>query len=318
MRHGGSLITALAIGLLAGCKGDMSLQPRSSGRPYEVVACGTDGAASLAMAGILRAIPAEGLPQQETAFDVSEAGGGMGQTVKYARAIVMADIDGGRYADTRIRYEKDVYAKPQMVVYVCTPSLERLRTDSMRIQRAVGGLLGRFELNAAINSLRTERNNAAEQAADSIVGHTVWIAKDLRAMKRGRDFVWLSDNSATAMRNICVYSYSGTELSPERAVAMRDSVMRANIPGDTPQMYMVTAASRAPQTVMRSERGQTVMETRGLWEMRGDAMGGPFVSHSVVDSLRRRVIVAEAFVFAPGEKKRNIMRQLEAALYTLK
>ena len=60
------------------------------------------------------------------------------------------------------------------------------------------------------------------------------------------------------------------------------------------------------------------MITRGLWEMEGDAMGGPFVSHSIVDSSRRRIIVAEGFVYAPGMKKRNLLRQLEASLYTLK
>ena len=46
--------------------------------------------------------------------------------------------------------------------------------------------------------------------------------------------------------------------------------------------------------------------------MKGDCMGGPFVSHTVGD------ITAEAFLFAPGKKKRNQLRQLEAALYTLK
>ena len=52
--------------------------------------------------------------------------------------------------------------------------------------------------------------------------------------------------------------------------------------------------------------------------MHGDAMGGSFVAHSAADSARGRIIVAEAFVYAPEMKKRNLMRQVEAALYTLK
>ena len=51
--------------------------------------------------------------------------------------------------------------------------------------------------------------------------------------------------------------------------------------------------------------------------MEGDAMGGPFVSHAVIDSVRGRTLVAETFVYAPGEKKRNIMKRMEAVLYTL-
>ena len=59
------------------------------------------------------------------------------------------------------------------------------------------------------------------------------------------------------------------------------------------------------------------METRGLWKMEHDAMGGPFVSHSRVDTLNNRVVVAEGFVYAPEKMKRGLIRRLEAALYTL-
>ena len=57
---------------------------------------------------------------------------------------------------------------------------------------------------------------------------------------------------------------------------------------------------------------------RGLWEMTGDAMGGPFVSQSRVDSVNNRVIVTEAFVYAPSKMKRSMIRRLEASLYTLR
>ena len=52
--------------------------------------------------------------------------------------------------------------------------------------------------------------------------------------------------------------------------------------------------------------------------MENDMMGGPFVSHSVVDETNNRVIVVEAFVYAAGQKKGKFIRKLEASLYTLK
>jgi hypothetical protein len=36
-----------------------------------------------------------------------------------------------------------------------------------------------------------------------------------------------------------------------------------------------------------------------------------------VDRPNGRVVVVEAFVYAPEKKKRDLMRQLEASLYTL-
>ena len=62
---------------------------------------------------------------------------------------------------------------------------------------------------------------------------------------------------------------------------------------------------------------KSILVVKGLWEMKNDAMGGPFITHSIVDSANNRVITAEAFIYGPGEKKRDRMRRLEAALYTL-
>ena len=56
---------------------------------------------------------------------------------------------------------------------------------------------------------------------------------------------------------------------------------------------------------------------RGLWRMEGDMMGGPFVSHAQLDEARQRVIVVEGFVYAPETDKRNFLRRIEAALFTL-
>ena len=119
------------------------------------------------------------------------------------------------------------------------------------------------------------------------------------------------------MQNICVYVYPGDSLDPVKALAARDSVMRRAIPGERQGMYMQTVHGSV-KYALSTEKGRTLMTSRGLWEMYGDAMGGPFVSHSVVDTARRRIVVAEAFVYAPEMKKRNLIRQAEAALYTLK
>ena len=57
---------------------------------------------------------------------------------------------------------------------------------------------------------------------------------------------------------------------------------------------------------------------RGLWRMQGDMMGGPFVCHTRLDEKNHRVVVAEGFVYAPETDKRNFMRRIEAALFTLR
>ena len=54
-------------------------------------------------------------------------------------------------------------------------------------------------------------------------------------------------------------------------------------------------------------RGEYRGVLRGLWRMEGDKMGGPFVSHALLDKKKGRVIVAESFVYAPESKKANLI-----------
>ena len=71
------------------------------------------------------------------------------------------------------------------------------------------------------------------------------------------------------------------------------------------------------RTVVVQEDEQAT-EIRGLWKIRnGEAMGGPYVSHTRLDQVNGRVVTAEAFLYAAGQKKRTALRQAEAILYTL-
>lgn len=79
--------------------------------------------------------------------------------------------------------------------------------------------------------------------------------------------------------------------------ALIDSILRTNMPGETDSMYMVIP----------------VLSERGLWEMKGDAMGGPYVMHRIHNNL---YIIA--FVYAPEMKKKILIKQLEAAISTIK
>ena len=92
--------------------------------------------------------------------------------------------------------------------------------------------------------------------------------------------------------------------------------MRANIPGEEPNMYMATDTNFL-QVRGINLKNQYAPEARGLWYMKDDAMGGPFVSLSRVDTLNNRVIVVEGFVYSPEKMKRGFIRRLEASLYTL-
>ena len=95
--------------------------------------------------------------------------------------------------------------------------------------------------------------------------------------------------------------------------------MKENIQGSEPDSYIQTVNSSVSIKEAKFN-GHRMIIARGSWYMENDDMfgGGPFVSHSIVDEKNGRVIVVEAFVYAPNKEKRRFIRKLEASLYTLK
>ncbi len=300
---------------LTGCgKRHTGLQPQSGGRPYEVLLVGDS------TEDVLTALQADAdaLPQSEPSFDVSSIPTRRyNSSVWLARAIVIVNIDRDLYSTTRLRYEKNLHAAPQMVVYVNTPSRQTLHRDMTTLGGQLRQLLTRFEMNSEMEQLTYTGNPKAEHLVSQITGTNIKVPADMASSKKGKNFVWLSNNAATGMQNLCVYTLPLRPLTQSWLIAMRDSVMMVNIPGERQGMYMQTVVPSVEAAATR-ENGKRRVIMRGLWEMKGDAMGGPFVAHVMVDSAHNRLVVAEAFVYAPESLKRNKIRQTEAALYTLK
>lgn len=274
---------------------------RSSGAPYDVLIVG-DADRSVTRF-LSRDVAA--LPQPEPEFSVTTAGDINENTqLKYWRNIVVVDINPKLHARTSIRYEQNVYAKPQIIISIGAPSAADMRKEANL--KAIAALLMRHETNAATALLGQRHNAKAEKKIREMFGCEMKIPADMTSSKVGKNFIWFSNNNAEGMQNICIYTSEN-----------RDSVMKTNIKGETDDMFMTTTPNTTITT--RAQRHeQTLTIRRGLWEMHGDAMGGPYVSHAITDKASGRTVVAEAFIYAPETKKRNLLRQTEAALYTLR
>ena len=152
------------------------------------------------------------------------------------------------------------------------------------------------------------------------MGDVLTIPVDIKKMKVCEDFIWASNDALSGLQNIVIYSYPYVTEKVFRKgvyIALRDSFMKKNIPGGKPNQYMATDKNHV-EVKNITVRGEYAQEARGLWHMENDAMGGPFVAHSVVDTVNNRIIVVEGFVYAPEKMKRTMIRRLEAALYTLR
>ncbi len=298
------------------------LTPQSSGNPYEVMVVADDsvyqGYAGKAIQAILDK-SLLGLPQAEEQFHKSHIEHKhFDKITNIFRNIFKINI-GKEYTMAKMHVERDVYSAPQMIITLNAPDQLTASVYITEHTKQIESLINSEEINRAANDLVDEHNSKFTEEVKKMFGCTMYIPYSLKEMKKGENFIWASDNGLSTIQNIVIYSlpYVSEKMFMRGPyIALRDTVMKKNIPGGREGQWMQTNKEFV-WTNNISVKGVYAMEARGLWEMRDDAMGGPFVSHSRIDSVNGRIIVVEGFVYAPDKKKRSMLRRMEAALYTL-
>lgn len=225
-----------------------------------------------------------------------------------------------QYTQGKLNYSSDVYATPQMVMTIQAPNEEELQKVVEENKEVILDFFTRAEMNRQIRLLEEKHDQNISSLVASMFSSQVWVPGELRNVKTGEDFLWASNDAPTSNMNFVIYSFPYTDadtFTEEYFITKRDSVMKINIPGAKEGMYMKTDRF-AVTTKPISVHGKYAFEARGLWRMEKDMMGGPFVSHMRLDELNNRVIVAEIFIYSPDKLKRNLVRFMEASLYTLK
>lgn len=318
-------ILFLALAFVAGaCSSDKkdgkkTVTAKAQSAPYELlVVADKDWLKTSAGQSLMVVVesPVEVLPQVEPNFRVTTIDTRRFDGIfKFYSNIVVADVNA-KYKKAEVRRAVNLYARPQTVLYVSAPDNESF--VSLMKERA-GYILDEFnknEFDRERSLLRKEYSGAVASKVRKMFGMELKAPKDVDDIKEGKSFLWGADSKREFRQNVCVYTLPLKDMTLEMMVAARDSVMQINIPGESEGQWVETD----PRSVMPdvSACGDVpVAVMRGLWRMRHGAMGGPFVSYYMPDSIGNRIVVAEGFVFAPDEKKKPIMRQLEAALQTL-
>jgi len=109
------------------------------------------------------------------------------------------------------------------------------------------------------------------------------------------------------------------QLSKEGIIAMRDAFGRTYVTSDEEGDVMVVDEDNLPvyeySFDLNNHYGK---ELRGIWEMTNTFSGGPFNTYVILNEAKKELIYIDAFVLAPGTRKRNYMMQLDHIVKTAK
>ena len=317
-----SLVALLFPLLLTACKQEFYF-PIASGRPYEVLVVMDKQDWNAPHGRALHKVldtDVPGLPQSEPSFHISQCNeGSFDNTLNLFRNIILVKIDKTLYTKTKMKFTRNKWAMNQIVLTIQSPSKQEFADFCQRNSQQLVDFFTRTEMNRLVGELKDKHSDVVEKLAKELFGCTIYAPSELKSSKRGQDFFWTSNNTASGMVNLCMYSYpyEGPEtFTKEYVLAKRDSVMKANIPGSNPPMDMKAETAYTSVRPIWVHQAYA-MEARGLWYVENDGMGGPFVSQSRVDTISKRVIVTEGFVYAPEKMKRGLMRRMEGSLYSV-
>jgi len=272
------------------------------------------------------------LPQMEPYFTLTHVTSSQfDDFLKPTRNILIVDIDSARYTGVKAKFSKDYWSHPQAIYRIQSPSKEAFLNYWNQYSQDIRDWFVRQEIDRQCSFYRASTNHDAREVLQDKFHADIWLPEDYMVIMDTTchlspvtcHLLWACNNKGTARRDMVVYSYPYTDANTftlDYLCAKRDEVLGQFVTAQVPGSYMGTEYKIFPPQLrqLKVQKDGFAYEVRGLWKIyNGEAMGGPFVSLTRLDEVNQRVITAEVFVYAAGQKKRNELRKAEAILYTL-
>lgn len=260
-----------------------------------------------------------GLPQSEPIFDVIQVTASSFDGVyKFHRSIVLTTVTSG--IEPSIRFRENIWAKPQIMVQIEAPTAAALRDVVAENEEQIRSFLIQYDRNRLMRVYKESKDPAIQKEIADHHQVRLAIPRGYNMDFSKDDYTSVSIESPDLSQVIQVYDYpaSGPEdLNLANIIQKRNSFTKSYVEGPRDGSYMTIASMFEPIAYDLRNNNMDVVELRGLWDLENGFMGGPFVSHSVYDAKRGRIVTVDGYVYRPNQKKRVKIRQLEAIIYSM-
>lgn len=312
-------VPVLAV-LLSACNYDVPVLPGSGGKTCEVIVVTPknhwDGATGKSIRAFLGAVQ-PGLNQPEPYFDlvnILPKQFNESEMFRHHRNVLIVEFAPEQKPGFEL--VQDAWAYPQVVAKFSVPNQKVF--DSLFDAK-------KERLMAAFHAKEYQRIQKVFKA-----GHAVGVSEGLQKRygfdlvfpdgfdfsAADKDFGWIRKESKDYGQGIIfsIMPYrSQNQFEPENIIAARN-LMCSRIPGPAEGSYMSTETAEAEYTPICRVidlNGFYAVETRGLWRLEGDFMGGPFVNYLIADTANARLVMLDAYLYSPRKPKRDLLMQLE-------
>ncbi len=316
------LVILIAIGTTSCKQATKNLRPMVTGASGELLAVINETLWKDAIGDTLRAImrePQMGLPQNESLFTLLHVEhNNWGRMFKTHRSILDISVNA-KIKAPKMFIKNDYFARTQAYMRLEAPNnkamLELLNQNRAKI-------VSYFYRGEIDRKKATFKKNVVQGIFDKLkkkYNFTLTFPSGYKINKDTLDFMWVSNETPTYSQGMFIYSYEYTseeEFKKETILKKRNNLLRRYVPGPTEGSFMTTEMNYPISCNHLTFKDNYAMETRGLWKVENDFMGGPFLSITLLDKENNKVLCMDAYVYFPNKDKREMLRELEAIMYS--
>ncbi|MBK8502745.1 MAG: DUF4837 family protein [Saprospiraceae bacterium] len=214
---------------------------------------------------------------------------------------------------------RDRWARDQVIVYLFAAGKRDLTKQVVKQFPAIAKIIQeqyRHQIGATV--YQGGENKMIMNRISDLFGCQLSIPADYRITIEDENTLWLMRENELIVSNILIHKMpykSIDQFKKDQIIALRDDLGKSYVSTTIEGSYMRTNPIDLPVYTQSVRMGEAyAVEARGIWEMVGDFLGGPFVSYLILNETKSELIYIEAFILAPGERKRNQMLYLEHIL----
>lgn len=262
-----------------------------------------------------------GLNQPEPVFKLSHIQRqSFSELFQKQRNILIVNIDK-KAKNPKIEIFKDQWAAPQVVIKITALTSDGFIDTFKNNAELFSNKFNTTERERILSVYRTSAPNKITKKVAEVFGLDMVIPKDYYVAKYDSNFMWIRRETHDFSQGLIIFSepYVDTaQFSTASIIARTNRYQKQFVPGSAEGSYMSTddkyVLPRA--TVISDFFTDYAIEIRGLWTVKGDFMGGPFLSYTFVDPRHHTIVTIMGYVYYPNKNKRDMLRQMEAIIYS--
>ena len=264
-----------------------------------------------------------GLPQPEPNFKVAHINtNALNDMFKKHRNLIMAEIVPD-LQNPIIESQVNWMSAPQYAIKIKAKDVD---TWIKVFDSQKDDIKAKFDANERARFMDFFRPTADATVMTTIkerFGFTMTVPEGYYIAVDKDNFMWLRREESDRGFGLIIFSrpYTSTDnFNDEMLIRATDSVTKKYIPGPADGSYMILDKEfiKPMCNVIADFPTGYAVEMRGLWKTEGDYMAGPYVSYSFVNTDNSRIITVEGYIYYPNKPKRDLLRQLEAIIWSLK